>query len=175
MLKGSDNATPCLTQGLLHQIGLDHHLNELAKSGNEVCYDFLVKWPDAKIKYDEAMQQLIIIAPQAAMNVSSQSEMIDPSLWDSGVNALRMSYSGYVYHTENHGSDADSGSDNTAYLSLNSGLNLGSWRFYSFDTFNKSQMGWEQNHDRAYAERDIAPLVSRFTVGMYMPTLPAMY
>lgn len=165
LLKGSDNATPCLTQGLLHQIGLDHHLNELAKSGNEVCYDFLVKWPDAKIKYDEAMQQLIIIAPQAAMNVSSQSEMIDPSLWDSGVNALRMSYSGYVYHTENHGSDADSGSDNTAYLSLNSGLNLGSWRFYSFDTFNKSQMGWEQNHDRAYAERDIAPLVSRFTVG----------
>lgn len=101
----------------------------------------MVKWPDAKIKYDEAMQQLIIIAPQAAMNVSSQSEMIDPSLWDSGVNALRMSYSGYVYHTENHGSDADSGSDNTAYLSLNSGLNLGSWRFYSFDTFNKSQWG----------------------------------
>src|SRR5471030_2096987 len=163
-IKGSESATPCLTQALLHQIGLDHHLEELTKSGDQVCYNLLSKWPDAKIHYDESMQQLIIDAPQAAMNVASQSEMIDPSLWDNGVNALRLSYSGYVYHAETHNNDASDSSD-TAYLSLNSGLNLGRWRFYSVDTFNKSQMGWEQNHDRAYAERDIAPLVSRLTVG----------
>src|SRR5471030_1937632 len=164
-LKESNSASPCLTQELLHQLGLDHHLEELTKAGNEVCYDLLSKWPDAKIQYDDAMQQLLISAPQAAMNVASQSEMIDPSLWDNGVNALRMSYSGYVYHTDNHGSNSDSSGSDTAYLSLNSGLNLGSWRFYSFDTFNKSDTGWEQNHDRAYAERDLASLVSRFTVG----------
>src|SRR5471032_117498 len=163
-IKGSESATPCLTQALLHQMGLDHHLEALTKSGDQVCYDLLSKWPDAKIHYDESMQQLNIDAPQAAMNVSSQSEMIDPSLWDNGVNALRLSYSGYVYHAETHNNDASDSSD-TAYLSLNSGLNLGRWRFYSVDTFNKSQMGWEQNHDRAYAERDIAPLVSRLTVG----------
>src|SRR5471032_3116522 len=164
-LKESNSASPCLTQELLHQLGLDHHLEDLTKAGNEVCYDLLSKWPDAKIQYDDAMQQLLISAPQAAMNVASQSEMIDPSLWDNGVNALRMSYSGYVYHTENHDSSTGADSTDTAYMSLNSGVNLGNWRFYSFDTFNKSQMGWETNHDRAYAERDIASLVSRFTVG----------
>ncbi|MFO6298293.1 fimbria/pilus outer membrane usher protein [Rahnella selenatireducens] len=164
-LKNSENATPCLTQALLHQMGLDHDLKELGKSGDEVCYDLLGKWPDAKIQYDDAMQQLIVTAPQAASNATSQSEMIDPSLWDQGVNALRLSYSGYIYHTENHSGDAGSDSSDTAYLSLNSGVNLGSWRFYSFDTFDKSPSGWEQNHDRAYAERDIASLVSRFTVG----------
>jgi outer membrane usher protein len=163
--KTGDNATPCMTQALLHQLGLDNHLDELAKAGNETCYDFLKKWPDAKMTYDESMQQLIISAPQAATSVAGQTEMIDPSLWDNGVNALRLGYSGYVYHTENHGNNADSGSSDNAYLSLNSGVNLGSWRFYSFDTFNKSDQGWEQNHDRAYAERDIAALVSRFTAG----------
>lgn len=164
-LPGKTGAVPCLTQALLHQIGLEHSLNELAKSGDKICYDLLAKWPDADIRYDESMQQLLITAPQAAMNVASQSEMIDPSLWDNGVNALRMSYSGYVYHTENHSNNAETDSSDTAYLSLNSGVNLGKWRFYSFDTFNKSQTGWEENHDRAYAERDIAPLVSRFTAG----------
>jgi len=164
-VKGNESATPCLTQALLHQMGLDHHLDELTKAGNETCYDFATKWPDAKISYDEAMQQLVITAPQAAMNVAGQSEMIDPSLWDNGVNALRMSYSGYVYHSENRGNNADASTSDNAYLSLNSGVNLGNWRFYSFDTFNKSDTGWEQNHDRAYAERDIASLVSRFTAG----------
>lgn len=164
-LKGHDSAVPCLTQGLLHQLGLDRHLDELAKSGNDVCYDLLSKWPDARIKYDESMQQLLITAPQAAMNVATQSEMIDPSLWDNGVNALRMSYSGYVYHSESHSTGADSSGSDNAYLSLNSGVNLGTWRFYSFDTFNKSDTGWEQNHDRAYAERDLSSLVSRFTAG----------
>lgn len=163
--KGSHGATPCLTQALLHQIGLDHKLDEQGKSGNEICYDLLTKWPDAKIQYDESMQQLVISAPQAALNVASQQEMIDPSLWDNGVNALRTSYSGYVYHTENKSDDASKESSDTAYLSLNSGLNLQSWRFYSFDTFNKSQAGWENNHDRAYVERDVASLVSRFTAG----------
>lgn len=162
---GKEGALPCLTQALLHQMGVDHHLNEMAKSGDQACYDLIAKWPEAKIHYDESMQQLVITAPQAAMNVSSQSEMIDPTLWDRGVNALRLSYSGYVYHTENQGDNAESASSDTAYLSLNSGVNLGNWRFYSFDTFNKSEQGWENNHDRAYAERDIAALVSRFTVG----------
>lgn len=162
---GKEGASPCLTQALLHQMGVDHHLNEMAKSGDQACYDLIAKWPEAKIHYDESMQQLVITAPQAAMNVSSQSEMIDPTLWDRGVNALRLSYSGYVYHTENQGDNSESASSDTAYLSLNSGVNLGNWRFYSFDTFNKSERGWENNHDRAYAERDIAPLVSRFTVG----------
>ena len=160
-VNNSPTATPCLTKALLHQMGLDHHLNTLSKSGNEICYDLLAKWPDATITYDESMQQLIVTAPQAATNIASQSEMIDPSLWDNGVNALRLSYSGYVYHTENHDADAA----DTAYMSLNSGVSLGNWRFYSFDTFNKSQLGWETNHDRAYAERDIASLTSRFTLG----------
>lgn len=169
-INGKPGATPCLTQALLHQMGLDNHLAELAKSGDEVCYDFLAKWPDATVKYDESMQQLLVNAPQAAMNVASQSEMIDPSLWDSGVNALRLSYAGYVYHTENksHHSGSEDGSNdisNNAYLSLNSAVNLDNWRFYSFDTFDKSDQGWVHNHDRAYAERDIASLVSRFTVG----------
>lgn len=163
--ENSTSAMPCLTQALLHQMGIDPHLNELAKSGNEVCYDLLAKWPEAKIQYDESMQQLLVTAPQAATNATSQSEMIDPSLWDRGVNALRLSYSSYVYHTESADKESGHESSDTAYLSLNSGLNLGSWRFYSFDTFNKSQTGWENNHDRAYAERDIASLVSRFTVG----------
>ena len=142
--RAGESATPCLTQALLHQTGLDTHLDELAKAGNETCYDFLKKWPDARITYDESMQQLVISAPQAATSVAGQTEMIDPSLWDNGVNALRLGYSGCVYHTDNHSEDSGSGSSDNAYLSLNSGVNLGSWRFYSFDTFNKSDLGWEQ-------------------------------
>lgn len=164
-LKEGETAVPCLTQALLHQMRLDNDLKALSKVGDEVCYDFLAKWPDASIKYDDSMQQLVMTTPQAATSVAGQSEMIDPSLWDSGVNALRLSYSGYVYHTENHSNNSSTDSSDTAYMSLNSGVNLGSWRFYSFDTFNKSELGWEQNHDRAYAERDIAALVSRFTAG----------
>ncbi|WMY73388.1 fimbria/pilus outer membrane usher protein [Buttiauxella selenatireducens] len=163
----SKSAIPCLTPAILHSSQISSQdLSEAGKYDEQSCLNLTSHWPEAKIQYDESMQQLLITVPQAAMTTSQKAEMIDPSLWDDGVNALRLSYSSYVYHTENHGNDSsDNSSNNSAYLGLNSGLNLGSWRFYSFDTFNKAQDGWENNHDRAYAERDLASLVSRMTVG----------
>lgn len=166
-LAGQKSAVACLNADFLHQARIESHdLAVLTKEGEHDCFDLTGHWPGSLVSYDEAMQQLLVTIPQEAMSQPGQEAMIDPALWDEGVNALRVNYSGYVYHSEAKDQwNNSSSSDDSAWMSLDSGITLGAWHFFSFDTFNKTQEGWDNNHDRAYVERDLSGLVSRLTIG----------
>ena len=169
---GSDGkSAPCFTSAILNELNINATgLNKAAftpanKLAGESCLDINAKWPELHFSYDEGNQNGTLTLPQSAILESNPFTAINPAMWDKGINAVRVNYSGYTYHTSSRGDNQNSTSD-SSYLSLNSAVNLGRWRLYSFDTFNKSDgQQWEDNHDRAYGETDIDSLLSTLTMG----------
>lgn len=169
---GIDGKTaPCFTSAILNQLNINASgINKAAfspanKLAGEICLDLSAKWSESSFNYDEGNESATLTLPQSALLENNPFTAVNPALWDNGVNAVRVNYSGYTYHTSNHDNQQHSTSD-SSYLSLDSAVNLGRWRFYSFDTFNKSDgQRWEDNHDRAYAETDVNSLLSTLTMG----------
>lgn len=180
--EAAGEVVPCLTRGLLETSGVrtglyknwvsglqepDEQDGEVrAAAGPFVCEDLASRIPASRVAYDDARQQLRLTLPQEAVN-SQRFQMIAPAEWDDGTPALRTAYNGYVYSSRQKGqSGADDSTHNSAYVSLTSTASAGAWRLYSFDTFIKNaRQGWQRNHDRLYAERNITPLRARLSAG----------
>lgn len=95
---------------------------------------------------------------------------VSPDLWEEGINAGLLNYS-FNGNSINNRSNHNAGKSNYAYLNLQSGINIGSWRLrdnstwsYNSGSSNSSDSNkWQ--HINTSAERDIIPLRSRLTVG----------
>ncbi|WP_159566156.1 fimbria/pilus outer membrane usher protein [Budvicia diplopodorum] len=175
---GGKEVVPCLNRQLLNEVGVKTELYDdwqtpLKASTSEqqppaeVCDDLAQRIPAAKVFYDDSHQQLRLTVPQEAVN-SLRFQMISPTEWDDGTPAIRTGYSGYFYNSSQKGSGEGSKdtTSNNSYISLNSVANAGAWRVYSFDTFNKNaHKGWQTNHDRLYAERNVTALRSKVSAG----------
>lgn len=184
---------PCLSYALLTTLGIKASLYEgwinatagtaetesktpkktTQAGAGQQCEDVQAHIPQAKIIYDDTLQILSITVPQEAID-SQRFTMISPKEWDNGTPSLRTSYNGYFYRSKLKGmssgsyseSDDDDNTSQSSYVSLNSIASAGPWRIYSVDSFNKSpDQGWESNHDRLYAARDIAQLHSKLSAG----------
>ncbi len=89
---------------------------------------------------------------------------------EEGINAGLLNYS-FNGNSINNRSNHNAGKSNYAYLNLQSGINIGSWRLrdnstwsYNSGSSNSSDSNkWQ--HINTSAERDIIPLRSRLTVG----------
>lgn len=168
---------PCLNRRVLTEAGVKTEIYDgwqtslndevVPTSESTVCDDLEQRIPAARVFYDDAHQQLRLTLPQEAVN-SLRFQMISPSEWDEGTPTLRTSYNSYFYHArqKNRGSDGGRAINDSAFVSLSSTASVGAWRIYSFDTFNKNAgQGWQSNHDRLYAERNITPLRSKISAG----------
>lgn len=170
---------PCLTRHLLSEAGVKTELYDNWQTGLKaddndddtlpaVCDDPAQRIPAARVLYDDARQQLRLTLPQEAVS-SQRFQMVPPALWDDGTPALRTAYSGYFYSSRQKNQGHSGGGHNThnsAFVSLNSTASAGPWRLYSFDTFiRNARQGWQKNHDRLYAERNIVPLRARLSAG----------
>ncbi|QST30935.1 fimbrial biogenesis outer membrane usher protein (plasmid) [Escherichia albertii] len=173
----SGEVRPCLTRHLLSEAGVKTELYDnwqtgLKEDDNDdtrpaVCDDPAQRIPAARVFYDDARQQLRLTLPQEAVS-SQRFQMVPPVLWDDGTPALRTAYNGYFYSSrqKNQGYSDGHSTRNSAFVSLNSTASAGPWRLYSFDTFIKNaRQGWQKNHDRLYAERNIVPLRARLSAG----------
>lgn len=91
---------------------------------------------------------------------------VSPDLWEEGINAGLLNYS-FNGNSINNRSNHNAGKSNYAYLNLQSGINIGSWRLrdnstwsYNSGSSNSSDSNkWQ--HINTSAERDIIPLRSR--------------
>ncbi|XKD91568.1 fimbria/pilus outer membrane usher protein [Morganella morganii] len=169
---------PCLSRYLLQNVGVKTELydnwqtsadkeNNISDPAQAICESVEQRIPAAQVFYDDAHQQLRLTLPQEAVN-NVRFQKISPEEWDDGTPTLRTSYSGYLYHSrqKNQGDDNSRDINNSAFFSLNSTANVGAWRVYSFDTFNKNaHRGWDNNHDRLYIERNITPWTSKISAG----------
>lgn len=163
----------CLTPAMLQSMGVNvPALPALANAASDTCLDIAAAIPAAATRFDFAQLRLNISIPQAAMVNNARGE-VSPKSWDEGVNALLLNYS----FTGANSSDRSAGgsADNSYFLGLNSGLNLGAWRLRDYSTWNYSassednQNDWQ--HISTYLERDVVGLKSELLAGdSYTPS-----
>ena len=128
--KNSENkskAQTCFTETQLLEYGVKKQVltlqNNLSSTG---CY-LIEQWIEAAFyEFDSSRLRLDISIPQIALQKNAQG-YIDPSVWNRGINAGFLSYSGSAYKIFNRDSNHNKDSTN-AFLSLNTGINLASWQ-----------------------------------------------
>ncbi|TBL78902.1 outer membrane usher protein [Obesumbacterium proteus] len=159
---GEGSATPCITAALLTTIGVNHdELKEVDWSvENQTCIDLVTLIQQAKVHFDNAEQRLDIGIPQKYL-LNLPKDYVDPSLWDSGINAAVLSYDLNAYHSYTHNTTSDS-----IYSGLMYGANIGDWHLRS-----RGMAAWnsdstlEYRGQYTYLQRDISRIGGQFLLG----------
>ncbi|EBS4305186.1 fimbrial biogenesis outer membrane usher protein [Salmonella enterica subsp. enterica] len=105
---------------------------------------------------------LNISVPQIYLNTAAY-DYISPSRWDEGINAMMVNYDFSGSHTVK--SNYDNGNDDSYYLNLRNGINLGAWRLRNYSTLSATGSDTEYHSISSYVQRDIAALRSQIMVG----------
>lgn len=116
---------------------------------------------NASTHFNFGKQRLEMSIPQAALTSEARG-YVDPASWDHGLPAALLNYSFSGSNTARKNSDDV---DDSYYLNLRSGLNLGAWRLrnYSAYSLNNGQSDWQ--NISSYLQRDIHSLKSELTLG----------
>lgn len=168
---------PCLSTDLLVSLGIKksalldnkEHSAEKHVPDNSACTPLQDRLADASSEFDVGQQHLSLSVPQIYVGRMARG-YVSPDLWEEGINAGLLNYS-FNGNSINNRSNHNAGKSNYAYLNLQSGINIGSWRLrdnstwsYNSGSSNSSDSNkWQ--HINTSAERDIIPLRSRLTVG----------
>lgn len=152
---------PCLSAGLLESYGVKIALFPQIKADDE-CVDLTVI-PQASSEFFFAGQKLILSIPQAALSLQARG-YVAPELWDEGINALLLNYSASGSNT--HARNNSSSNDNSQYVNLRPGANIGPWRLRNYSTWTRDGNGqnkWDSVY--TYLQRDVISLKSQLTLG----------
>ncbi len=158
---------PCLTRGQLSSMGVNTQASpEMTALATDACVPLTSMIKEASSHFDVGRQRLSLSVPQAFMGNTARG-YIPPDQWENGVTAGLLNYS----FTGNNVRNNVGGTNNYAFLNLQSGVNLGAWRLRDNTTWSYSRGGgtasdknrWQ--HINSYLQRDIVPLRSRLTMG----------
>lgn len=163
--KEDGEVRPCLTFEMLRNLGLD--MDALIAAGKLdaniapiTCIDLKAIIPEANVDYEPNLLRLNINVPQASMSRASRG-YIDPALWDEGVTAAFSNYS-----LSGSRRKSDSGTNDSMFLNMRNGVNIGPWRLRNESSYSDNSYGTgEFNSNRNYAQRDITSLKSQLTLG----------
>lgn len=161
---------PCLSRERLSRYGVkvEDYPRLMGKGGPaqsgmvESCVD-LSAIPQAQADFHFSSQQLLLSVPQVALRPTLRG-IAPEALWDDGMPALLMNYRLSNTRTEYRG--GMNGRNDSQYVQLEPGANLGAWRLRNSTTWQKSsgQSGrWQSSY--TYAERGFNALKSRLTLG----------
>lgn len=103
--------------------------------------------------------RLDVSIPQAAMSRRVLGE-VSEELWDEGINALMLNY---MFSGSNSVGKEDIGDD--SFVALNTGINMGAWRFRNYSTWNKGDESSELQSVSNHITRAIIPLKSELVIG----------
>lgn len=161
---GTSSLQPCLSVKMLQGFGiLTDHYPQLAKG--EKCTD-LSLIPGASATFHLNQQQLLLSIPQADIGQVPRG-YIAPEEYDEGINAGLLNYSFNASHS--HARQSGMSNNNSEYLNLRPGLNVGAWRLRNYSTWNRSDSDNSSQSSfssvYSYAKRDIIPLRSQLTAG----------
>lgn len=117
--------------------------------------------PDASSQFDFSRQRLNLSIPQAALTTEARG-YVDPSQWDQGLTAALVNY---TFSGSNTRRDGGAGSDESYYLNLRSGLNLGAWRLRNFSTWSDSNGQRQWQNVNTYLQRDVQAVKGQLTLG----------
>jgi len=144
------NLQPCLSVSVLQSYGIKTSLFPEIKNEDE-CVN-LAAIPQASAEFLFTTQKLLLSIPQAAMTAQARG-YVAPELWDEGISALLLNYSATGSNTQARNNSAKN--DNSQYINLRPGANLGPWRLRNYSTWNRDNNGrsqWDSVY--TYVQRD---------------------
>lgn len=150
--ESSKNAVACFTRTELLEYGIK---SDILSDKPTTCQAINLWVKDASYDFDSSKLRLDISVPQSAMNQIAR-DYVDPKLWDRGINAGFLSYSGSVYHTSNNDKD-----DTHAFMSLSTGVNLAGWQL-------RHTGQWQSEHYQettTYIQRPLPQYRGVLTIG----------
>lgn len=132
--------------------------------------------PGSSARFDFARGRLDLIVPEIYLD-RQEGGAVDPRFWDEGLTAAMTDYNFSASQTRS-GSNNNGGAG-SYFLSLNNGINLGSWRLRNFSTWtyntptrntdslntSSSRDSQQWNAINTYAERPISQIKGLLTVG----------
>ncbi|WP_408760466.1 fimbria/pilus outer membrane usher protein [Aeromonas bivalvium] len=151
---------PCFSREKWLSLGLNEHvlvsmLDSTTAGENCLSNEALLTLIDISIDLEKAKLEIGI--PQAYMD-RQITGYVDPDLWDNGITSATINYNLNGTHDEQ---------GNSLYTYLNSGVNIGPWRFRNTSTWNYYDE-FDANEWKAittYAERSIQDLASNIKIG----------
>ncbi|MDF3865405.1 fimbrial biogenesis outer membrane usher protein [Pseudomonas denitrificans (nom. rej.)] len=157
-------ARPVLTLGMLREMGVSVSKLKAQQIVSPDAADDeaveILRIDGAAIDFDVTALALFLDIPHAYMSRRSRG-YVDPSLWDSGINAAFTSYQANVSRNSTDDYDRD-----YAYLGLRNGLNVGQWRFRNESSISQGD-GVERafSSNRTFIERDVTSFKSQLAFG----------
>ena len=121
------NATTCFNTSTLLEYGVKQEIlkqTQPIQSANS-CMKIEEWIDDSFYEFDTSKLRVDISIPQVALQKNAQG-YVDPSIWDRGINAGFLSYSGSAYKTFNNNSDNKETTN--AFMALTAGANIAGWQ-----------------------------------------------
>lgn len=114
---------------------------------------------DGQANFDLSTQSLQISVPQAYLK-KMDAGRIPEELLDDGITAGIINYQFNTYR-----SNGSQGQNQSSYLGLNNGFNIGAWRFRSQGSFQQSSSGIQYQKIANYINRDVFSIKSQISLG----------
>ncbi|WP_288440946.1 fimbria/pilus outer membrane usher protein [uncultured Pseudomonas sp.] len=155
-----NNVKPCLTSEVLTRLGVD--LNKI--TGYDGCNAALV----SKSVVDINHLRLNLSIPQSLLKRTPRG-YVDPNDLDQGSTVAFINYLSNYYHAEYSGDTSNK--QNSAFASLNGGINFGLWQYRQQSNINWDKVrGGEFNNLINYFQRPLPSLDSKLVLGQTFTT-----
>lgn len=159
--EGENKLTPCLSLQQLQDWAIKTTpYPDLLKEGEQCVNIHAI--PQAEARFDFNRQRLTLSIPQIALNTQIRG-YVSPDKWDDGITAFLLNYSLAGSQTL---ASSQQGSEDSQYLNLRPGFNIGPWRYRNYSTWNRDSEGkssWESVYN--YLSRDIRAWKSQLVLG----------
>lgn len=160
---GDGDARPCLTRALLEIAGLQPGALD-RKAGTGVaqpgsCVDATRVSPEIRVSFDQSRLALVLSIPQQLLNRAPRG-YVGPAGWDKGVDSATLRYDLNFFHT-----DARAAVNNSLYLRMDAGLNLGTWHLRQSFTVTARDDRTRYDPIATYLLHDLPALESRLVIG----------
>jgi outer membrane usher protein len=152
---------PCLDQQFLTDYGVLYDPQHLQQQNHPQCIDVARLIDQASVSFDAGLQQLHVSIPQLSLQYRPKG-YISPKLFDEGINALSLSYDFSGIYTRH----AQYGDHYNLNVLLNSGFNVGAWRYRNLSSLmmqRSEPAQWRSQTSRI--ERNILPWRARLVLG----------
>ena len=168
------NNAVCIPYSIVVKLGLKDNLVKSLSAKDGDCIDLEKEFNGLVVDFEQSKLNLNIAIPQAYLQ-NNEANYVSPLQADNGINAVFIDYNlnGWSYKYDN-GLE-----QNSQFLSLNSGINIGSWRLRHQGNFRRNEQKTDQKKttDEAYTalntylQKDIPSLNSRLVIGeSYTPS-----
>ncbi|WP_038344370.1 fimbria/pilus outer membrane usher protein [Acinetobacter sp. A47] len=137
------NAFTCFSASSLLEYGVkqDVLVNRSGSNTPDACYKIEEWIENAYYDFDTSRLRIDISIPQVALQKNAQG-YVDPSIWDRGVNAGFLSYSGSAYKTFNRLNDHKESTN--AFMAITAGANIAGWQLR-----HNGQWQWQEGAQSA--------------------------